>query len=847
MPEIENHYNELQLTLKEKTGQMRQLELFVRAYNDGAAFRYKLYRGAKVGNREIVKELTTFNIPGNPKAWVVEYKGYASSNEAEFFEHPLSYINDKTIAGMPFLMEYDRNCWVAITEAKIDNYAAFYIGTNGSSNQLTTKLVPVPGEPESGVKVRFDDEVYTPWRVLMIGDNPGTLIESEIIQNLNDPCAIKDPSWIKPGISAWDHWWSGEVKMEMPVIKQYIDLASEMGWPYMLVDWQWYGKFNTPEADITKWAPQINMPEIIEYAKSKNVKILVWIRSSHRRSGRALETSSIRRTGPRWLAFSELMRSTFFWSLAFLSSKSATSFSTASRRVTSCCARRFFSSCSLRREDSTHHWTPTTRSPRRSPPRIRNRFSRPAPPRAETPRFFLAGLASERRLILIMWPPPSLAELPHGEPDADRERRTVLRQPRGVDDTVVGCDGAEGVHDLDGEAELLLQHLVELRHPRAAAGQDDRVDLVRAGGGVEEIDRLLELPGHVLADAREDRLDALGGLAPDRLALLQRLGLLEVEGEGLLQGIRELVAAERDVAPEDRLAAREDVHVHHGGADVQQGHDAGRIEAIVDLVAVLQREDVDVDEAGSPSGLGHDVLVVVDLLLLRGDEEDAHRLPRSARVEDDVVEVDVVDVERDVLLRLPPYRLGELLFGHRRELDLLDDDRVARNGDGDVRVLDPGRREKAGDGLDDERGIHDRAIDDRLGREVLEPCLDELELSLFARLELDQLHGGRADVETDEVLGLAEQHGAVSLPLRSGTDATPWHELSKAFVPGMLRGSTETVKDSESPNEPLDRESAGRYKSQSRRRPGSPSRERGRMPPEIAFRNQREPPNAPDV
>jgi alpha-glucosidase len=81
-------------------------------------------------------------------------------------------------------------------------------------------------------------------------------------------------------MSAWDHWWSGEVKMEMPVIKQYIDLASEMGWPYMLVDWQWYGKFNNPEADITRWAPQINMPEIIAYAKSKNVKIIVWLYSS---------------------------------------------------------------------------------------------------------------------------------------------------------------------------------------------------------------------------------------------------------------------------------------------------------------------------------------------------------------------------------------------------------------------------------------------------------------------------------------------------------------------------------------------------------------------------------------
>ena len=278
--EIVNNYNELQLTLKEKSDPMRQMELFVRAYNDGAAFQYKLLRSGKVGDRQITKELTTFNIPGDPKAWIVEYGGYSSSNEAEFIEHPLSYLNEKSIAGMPMLMEYGNNCWVAISEAKIDNYAAFYIGTNGAANQLTTKLVPVPGEPEAGVKVRFSDEVCTPWRVLMIGETPGTLIESEIIQNLNDPCEIKDPSWIKPGMSAWDNWWSGEVKMEMPVIKQYIDLASSMGWPYMLVDWQWYGKFNSPDADITKWAPQINMPEIIEYARSKNVKIIIWLYSS---------------------------------------------------------------------------------------------------------------------------------------------------------------------------------------------------------------------------------------------------------------------------------------------------------------------------------------------------------------------------------------------------------------------------------------------------------------------------------------------------------------------------------------------------------------------------------------
>jgi alpha-glucosidase len=289
--EIRNNYNELQLNLKEKSGLMRQMDLFVRAYNDGVAFRFRLYRGEIVGDRKITRELTTFSIPGDPKSWIAEYGGYSTSNESEFFEHKLSYLTEKSIAGMPFLMDYGNNCWVAITEAKIENYSAFYIGTDGKTNRLTTKLVPYPGEAEDGIKVRFDNEVYTPWRVLMIGETPGVLIESEIIQNLNDPCAIADPSWIMPGISAWDHWWSGEVKMEMPVIKKYIDLASEMGWEYMLVDWQWYGQFNSPDADITKWAPQISMPEIIQYAKSRNVKILVWLYSKDVNRNSAYKTA----------------------------------------------------------------------------------------------------------------------------------------------------------------------------------------------------------------------------------------------------------------------------------------------------------------------------------------------------------------------------------------------------------------------------------------------------------------------------------------------------------------------------------------------------------------------------
>jgi alpha-glucosidase len=285
---INNNYREIEIRLREKGGLMRRLDLFFRAYNDGIAFRYKLYRSRKTGNREITKEITGFRFASGAKAWIAEYGGYSTSQEGLFNARPLDSVNGHTIAGLPMLIELNKSSYAAITEANINNYPGFYLG---KSIGLTTKLAPLPGETEDGVKVRFSDTLLTPWRVVMLAEKPGDLITSEIIQNLNEPCAIEDPSWIKPGISAWDHWWSGEVKMDMPTIKRYIDLASQMGWPYMLIDWQWYGTFNKPEADITQTAPQLDMPEILRYAKEKNVRCWVWLYNTDVNSNNNFETA----------------------------------------------------------------------------------------------------------------------------------------------------------------------------------------------------------------------------------------------------------------------------------------------------------------------------------------------------------------------------------------------------------------------------------------------------------------------------------------------------------------------------------------------------------------------------
>jgi alpha-glucosidase len=111
----------------------------------------------------------------------------------------------------------------------------------------------------------------------MIGRRPGQLIESEIIRNLSTPNELKDSSWVKPGMMAWDHWWTGDTVMDTATMKEYIQLAADMGWPYQLVDWGWYGESNKPEADIMRVVDSLDMEEVRRFAQEKGVRLWLWL------------------------------------------------------------------------------------------------------------------------------------------------------------------------------------------------------------------------------------------------------------------------------------------------------------------------------------------------------------------------------------------------------------------------------------------------------------------------------------------------------------------------------------------------------------------------------------------
>lgn len=292
---VRNYCNELALEFTETGERNRKFNMIFRAYNDGIAFRYNFPEQGSFSDFSLIKENTTFTFTGDHKIWATHWNNFITSQEEEFKEEKISDLKMNDILGTPLLVQVDTSIWAAILEANLTDWSGMCLSAGSKQNSIKTRLSPLPTEPD--VVVKSTAPRNSPWRVIMLADHPGRLIESDIIHNLNDPCAIQDVSWIKPGKSAWDWWWNNGYAPDMgrklgpdtESHKYFIDFAAEMGWEYQLVDWFWYGppfsSFETwipnPESDITKYTDICNVPEIVQYATSKGVKTIIWLQWKH--------------------------------------------------------------------------------------------------------------------------------------------------------------------------------------------------------------------------------------------------------------------------------------------------------------------------------------------------------------------------------------------------------------------------------------------------------------------------------------------------------------------------------------------------------------------------------------
>lgn len=236
----------------------------VRAYEDGIVFRYKL-PGGEDKTLSFKDELTTYIIPSKAHRWLQPFN---TSYEADF---PYQASAGKTGTwGFPSLFELD-GTFMLLTEANIGrNYSATHLDNSASSSQYK---VCYPFDYE-GYNVGASKPSYTgrdwvsPWRVLIVGDL-ATVVESTLVEDVSDPCAIEETGFVLPGRAAWIYWAYNHSSKDYQICTKYTDLAVTMGWEYVLIDWEWEQMGNGGSVE-----------DAVRYARSKRVKPMLWYHSN---------------------------------------------------------------------------------------------------------------------------------------------------------------------------------------------------------------------------------------------------------------------------------------------------------------------------------------------------------------------------------------------------------------------------------------------------------------------------------------------------------------------------------------------------------------------------------------
>jgi alpha-glucosidase len=282
-------YKEVTIPIQQTTPPYYFINIVARAFNDGLAFRYEFPKQAGWDSLVLTDEHDAFNFSGDPVVKALFHPAYINSHEGLYRTLKLSEVTEDTLMDMPSLFEFPNNVHVAVTEAALLDYAGMYLVKHGG--MLASRLSPLPGQ--TLVKVKAGLPHQSPWRVIMISDRIGALIESNIITSLNEPCKIKDLSWLKPGKTTFP-WWNGNVvpdTLNAPgnnfVTNQYyIDFCARNKIEYhSVVEYglhQWYmddgvGFAPGPHADVTTPVPGLDMKEICDYAKQKGVGVRVWV------------------------------------------------------------------------------------------------------------------------------------------------------------------------------------------------------------------------------------------------------------------------------------------------------------------------------------------------------------------------------------------------------------------------------------------------------------------------------------------------------------------------------------------------------------------------------------------
>jgi alpha-glucosidase len=279
---IRDHYNELKLTMD------GGYAVVFRAYNEGVAYRFET--SIPQQQVKIYGEEGNFNFTSNFVVYYPQEDSFYSHNERKYLPQHLSEIAPAFLATLPAVVDVGHGAKVAIAESDLSDYPGLWLTGAAPKFALNATFPPYPLKEQQTsdrdykvvdaadyIAVTSGTRTF-PWRVIGIADNDGGLITNELVYLLESPSKLQDTSWIRPGKVSWD-WWNDwnitgvdfHAGVNTKTYEYYVDFAAKYGLQYIILDEGWYKLGNLLEV-----VPDLNMEELVTYAKQKNVGVILW-------------------------------------------------------------------------------------------------------------------------------------------------------------------------------------------------------------------------------------------------------------------------------------------------------------------------------------------------------------------------------------------------------------------------------------------------------------------------------------------------------------------------------------------------------------------------------------------
>lgn len=281
---IQDQYKVLTLTFR------GHYSVEFRAYNDGVAYRFVT---AQKKDFTVQSEVFDLSFPQGTTSLFPMEESLISHYERHYVPVKLDTLKDRQFCSLPVLMKVQGNVNVLFTEADVYDYPAMFMYGTGSNGlragcfPYVTNAQPTGRYGDRNEQLDLAQYIAKthgsrtfPWRVMMIGDDDGTLLKSQLVYQLSRPLALEDTDWIKPGKVAWD-WYNAlnvydvdfKSGINTATYKYYIDFAASQGIEYIILDEGW----SKSTTEVLAPAADIDLKELIAYGQQKNVGIILWL------------------------------------------------------------------------------------------------------------------------------------------------------------------------------------------------------------------------------------------------------------------------------------------------------------------------------------------------------------------------------------------------------------------------------------------------------------------------------------------------------------------------------------------------------------------------------------------